>query len=184
MASPASPSGPVSAPATQPEVSPCVILPTAVPDTWLTQIRDAVKADRPSVIWALLGSSVLAALIGAGSSISTAYVTMKASGELEIKKSQLEQSRVEDKATVDSYNGLDKSLNDLRQEFDGVVTLAQIAQSKQGKNGKLPTINLNSQFEHLGVDVGAVLAFKEDPHIDQRVWNKIDKPINQSGVAA
>jgi len=158
-------------------------LPHDIPEHWLSQIREAVKADHPSTLWNLLGSAVLAALIGAGSAIGTAYVTIKASEDLEVKKSQLELSRSETSATLRSYNSLDKSLSELREKYDGIASLIRIAGADNQLAKPKNASNVRSQISKLGEKLGEVIQLKSDSHIDPRVWIEVNKPIQELTVA-
>jgi hypothetical protein len=158
-------------------------LPESIPERWLAQIRDAVKADQPSVVWTLLGSSVLGAVIAAGSSFGTSYINSRASVELEIKKSQLEEARIANKAKFDSYKMLDQNLNDLLSAFSGLTTLMEIARKNNQLGQKDVTASFRSQINGLGVKEGILIDMKSDPNIEPDLWTEIDKPITSITTA-
>jgi hypothetical protein len=96
-------------------------LPLSMPEAWIEQVRTAVKADQHSLVIQLLANSVLAAVIAAGSSLCAAWMTIKASGNLEIAKSQILVQRTEDDAVRASYDQLGANLGKLRQQFSGTA---------------------------------------------------------------
>ncbi len=183
MSTPSPIGEPAAPPANNAVGEPQTLISDSIPPRWLEQIREAVKADRPSLVWALLGSSVLAALIGAGASMGATYLTIKASGDLEIKKVQLAARQSEINATLASYDQLDSKLGQLLEQFRGVATLVQIERSNHAPAKRNRAADFRSKFEQLGVAEGAILALKTDSHLDPKVWDKVDKSLTEIASA-
>ncbi len=158
-------------------VSP-VSLPSNIPATWLDEIKDAVKSDRPSMVGMLLGSSLVSALIAAGTAFGTAYFTIKANGDLEMKKADLATRQAELKDTLSAYDQLDQRLSQLLMQLKGVAQLIQISQSYHTTPG-----NLKAELQGLGVSEGTILAMKADSHISPRAWQAVDKPLGELASA-
>lgn len=161
-------------------VSPTIVvaLPPTIPPSWISDIRSAISSDRPSAILTVLGSAVLAAVIGAGSSILTAWVTARASEDLEIRKSQLELSRSDITESLRSYDALEKRLEELREDFTGVATLVRIAGPNSVKSQK-DGARMRSEISGVGTKMGEVLALRSDFHIDQDTWAQLNKVLNE-----
>jgi hypothetical protein len=149
-------------------------LPDSIPERWLTQIRTGMKADRPSMLWALLGSSVLGAVIAAGTSIGTAYFTIKASYNLEVEKSRLEQERLTNKIAFESARKLTANLNDVLQSFDAFAAYLDIAQKENKLKDLEVQANLDRQAKQIGAKVYELGGMKSDPSLNQVPWESID----------
>ncbi len=149
------------------------VLPDSIPDGWVTQIREAVKSDRPSVVWSLMGSSVLGAVIAAGSAFGTAYINSRANIQSEVER----ESRAAAKEKLTSYVALDQNLNDFRDSYNGLITLVKSYQSKQQLKDKDTIAFVRTQLNNLGVKERVLIDVKRDVNIDQGVIEAIDKPI-------
>lgn len=154
-----------------------VSLPNNIPPPWLLEIRTAVKADSASPLWTLLGSAVLAALIAAGSSILTAWVTIRANENLEVRKTQLEISRAEISESLRSHDTLDRRLSELQESYAGVASLIHIA-GPALKNRKDAT-RIRSEISKVGEKEGEIIALRTDFHIDQDTWTIVNKAVNE-----
>lgn len=177
--SPAAPPPPPKVVSPSPGASPApVVLPAAIPPAWLTQIKDAAKTDHTSVILA-----IAVALIAAATTIFTTYAGIKASGDLEIKKAHLADCQADNKVTLASYDELESNLSQLRQQFDGLETLVQIARSENALRNPKDVTNIRTGIEKLGEKLGAVLALKSDVHLDAKLWDQVDKSLDELGAA-
>jgi hypothetical protein len=155
-----------------------LLLPDSIPERWLCQIRESVTADRPNLLWSILGNSAVAALIAAAASISATFITIKGQGDVEIKKAQIAFKEEETKAARSAYNHLDQNLRVLLQGFDGVATLIDIDRKNHQLNSS-SSRGFNAEFARLGILEGGIIEMKTDPHIDPKVWEQVDKPLNE-----
>ena len=75
-------------------------LPSEIPPSWLAAIKDAVKP----VLWpSLLGSAVLAALIGLASSYITARMTISGQLRVESEKARFQFQQERAKQQIQAY---------------------------------------------------------------------------------
>src|SRR5271170_1730355 len=155
-----------------------VVLPSSIPVAWLSEITDAVEADRPSMLITLLGSSLLSAVIAAGTAFGTAYFTIKANGDLEIRKAELAARQDELKESMTAYDRLDEKLSQLLIQLKGVSQLIQITQVRHR-----PSANIRSELQSLGVSEGTILALKTDSHFPAQIWQTIDPPLGELALA-
>lgn len=177
--SPAVPPPPPKVVSPSPGASPApVILPAAIPPAWISQIKDAIKTDRRAITLA-----IIVAAIAAATSIATTFVGINASGNLEIKKTRLADCQADNKVALASYDSLESNLSQLRQQFDGLETLVQIARGENALRKPKDAANIRSGIEKLGEKLGAILALKSDVHLDPNVWADVDKPLNELGAA-
>lgn len=165
-------------------ISPPVILPADIPSGWLDKIKEAVKADRPSLFWTLLGSSVLAALIASGFSLGATFLTIQSAGNLEIMKIQLAARQAQTDAAVASYDQLDARLSQLLQKFQGVATLVEIARSNHALKNRKDAVSIKSQLGQLGVAEETIIVLQTDARIDPGLWVEIQTPLQKMAAAA
>jgi len=113
----------------------------------------------------------------------TAYVTIRASGDLELRKLQWTDQQAERKATFASYASLDSKLSDLSQKLAGVDTLINIA--REGHDLQKPGVsaNLRAQLQQVGISEGTIVDLKTDPRIDSETWDKVDRLLNAVATA-
>lgn len=155
-----------------------VVLPDSIPQTWVTQIKAATKTDRTAIILA-----IVVALISGAVAVLTTYWGIRASGDLEIKKAHLADCQADNKVTLASYDLLESNVSQLRQQFDGLETLVQIAQSENALRNPKDAANIRTGIEKLGEKLGAVLALKSDVHLNAKVWDQVDKSLDELGTA-
>jgi hypothetical protein len=149
-----------------------VVLPSSIPAAWLREIKDAVKANQPSMLMTLLGSSLLSAVIAAGTAFGTAYFTIKANGDLEIRKAELAARQDALKESLSAYDRLDEKFSQLLIQLKGVSQLIQITQAHHR-----PSANIRNELQSLGVSEGTILALKADSHFPAQIWQVVDPPL-------
>ena len=95
-------------------------LPATLPQSWLEQIKTAVKEGRGKVIlMTILGSSVISALVSFGGD----YL-------LETRKAKLEVAKKAHAEKVDAYANLGKQVEEFYSDLDSAVMTFEYAVSK------------------------------------------------------
>ncbi len=126
----------------------------------------------------LLGSSLLSAVIAAGTAFGTAYFTIKANGDLEIRKAELAARQDELKESMTAYDRLDEKTQPTPYSIEGVSQLIQITQAHHR-----PSANIRSELQSLGVSEGTILALKADSHFPAQIWQVVDPPLGELAYA-
>jgi hypothetical protein len=100
-------------------------LPSEIPPSWLAAIKDAVKP----VLWpSLLGSAVLAALIGLASSYITARMTISGQLRVESEKARFQFQQERAKQQIQAYQVLGNKLKDLGDAYLSYLIFVAAAQ--------------------------------------------------------
>ena len=178
------PSGPPQAgtaqsPAGPPQVIPGPSAPLPIPDPWLDQIRDTVKnavkdGSSPKLWVTLLGSSVLAALIGAGSSYLTVRTTGLENIDLELKKAQIQQTTERAKAIQTAYDKLRGDIDRLSDQLEGTRILIDAAGSHASADDKA---KISAELRRIGQDASTLLESNTNRLIDPAVSGAVNKAL-------
>ena len=107
--------------ATSSAVQPSCAFPNTVPQSWLDKIKDACKSERPSWLAIVLGSSLVASVIGGFLSYYTASKVERVRSQHEL---QLDSAR----ARVKVYRELSNNLGNLTADLNGFVASVKLAQ--------------------------------------------------------
>jgi hypothetical protein len=138
------PSTPTPAAGSGGTLPPPVVLPPTMPDGWLVQFEKRVPKFWPT----LLGSAVLAALIGWASAYFTARMTISANLKLEQTKVDLQNAQERLQARTTAYVELAAALDDLHSSFLSYVNLVQYA-SQHGMDKK-DAASLSADLANVG----------------------------------
>jgi len=99
-------------------------LPDEMPDAWARRIEGIVNAGTSPRLWVvLLGSSLLAAVIGCFSSILTTNLAGRQGQDLEITKARIQKKAENVKAETDAYEKLRVNLQELSDRLGAAGTL-------------------------------------------------------------
>jgi hypothetical protein len=132
-------------------------LPSRMPDAWVQQLAETKRMDWPTI----LGSAVLAALIGWASSYFTAKMTIEANVQLEQSKINLQLAQEHARALSAAYTSLAGTLTDLHTAFASYLVFAQAASShglsKEDRNA------LSSQGNEVGKAEAKVVRATSNP---------------------
>lgn len=123
-------------------------LPSDIPPTWLAAIKDTIK---PNLWPSLLGSAVLAALIGLASSYITARMTISGQLRVESEKTKFQFLQERAKEQVKAYQVLGIKLNDLRDAYLSYLIFVAAAQEHgmeaEDRKNLLPQANAVGKLE-------------------------------------
>jgi DNA-binding helix-hairpin-helix protein with protein kinase domain len=162
----AAPSGPV--PPTPPLGVP-VLLPD-IPEAWLDKIKNATK---PGLVATVLGSGVLAALIGLASGALAAHYTNQGNERLEAYKEQLQARKEQSQRRRAAYTELSKDLDSLATSLDAYLRIIQI--TSRTPADKQASATLQSQKSSVGLAQRGLLIAKKDPALsDSQLTAQID----------
>jgi hypothetical protein len=142
---------------------PPVALPPAMPDGWLIQFEKHMPRFWPT----LLGSAVLAALIGWASAYFTARMTISANVQLEQVKAELQTAQERLHARTTAYVELAAALDDLHAAFLSYVNLVQFA-TEHGMDKK-DVSSLSADLAEVGRAEAKVVKARNNRNVDQNV---------------
>jgi hypothetical protein len=128
-----------------------------IPDSWLRKIKDATN---PSLMSAVLGSSLLASFIAMGSAALTSYMTNRGNEKLEKVKLQLQAESDQVKKRIQAYNTLARDLNSLASTLDAYLRISEIAGKAQ--SDIVSASDLQAQHAKVGLAEKEVLAAQRD----------------------
>jgi hypothetical protein len=109
----------------------------------------------------ILGSALLAALIGLGSSALTAHITNQGAERLEKYKQQLQAQNEQVKKRLTAYSGLSKNLDSLVSALDTYLRMVQIGARTPGDARAAAA--LRGQQYAVGLSQKGLLAAEKDP---------------------
>jgi hypothetical protein len=150
-------------------------LSAEIPAAWLSAIRDAV---RPGQLATLLGSAVLAALIGGVSSYVTAEKTISGQLRLEIQKTKFQVDQERAKEQIKAYQVLSNKLFDLRDAYLAYLIFVAAAQ-QHGMNAD-DRKSLLSQANTVGQLEREVITARRDFNIgDVELLKRVDGCVSE-----
>jgi hypothetical protein len=141
--------------------APLMEFPRRLPDEWVKQLANAAPPIWPT----LLGSAVLAALIGWASSYFTAQMTISANLDLERTKAKLQLAQEQARTRGTAYANLAASLNDLHNAYASYVVLVGVS---NGTDAKEKTA-LSAQLALVGLAERKVGIANRGPNMDSTV---------------
>jgi hypothetical protein len=143
-----------------PQVQPGWSLPETMPESWLNQIKKAVKAEAPKVWVVLFGSSLLAALVGSGFSYRITEKNISATKELEATKTRLALRKELVQTRVAAYGKLATALRTLEARLSTVDALIQL--TKNYRHTEATTSQIRGTIKSVGLAERDVIAAKDD----------------------
>jgi hypothetical protein len=150
-----------------------------IPDSWLRKIKEASK---PDLVSAILGSSLLAAVIAMGSAALTSYMTNRGAEKLEKVKLQLQAESDQVKKRVQAYNALARNLESLASALDAYLRMSEIA--AKAPSGVVSASDLLAQRDRVGLAEKEVLAAEKDiAHYDSALPSDVDACFEKLSLA-
>src|SRR3954447_49915 len=104
-------------------------LPDAMPQPWVEQIKKVVKGESPRLWVVLLGSSLVATIIGSPFSYSITERNISATKDLEATKTRLGLRKELVQSRVAAYGKLASALSTLEARLNTVNALSQLARA-------------------------------------------------------
>src|SRR5205807_4520327 len=128
-----------------------------IPESWLHKIKEATK---PDLLSAILGNSILAALIAMGSAALTAHMSNTGAGRQEKFKLQLKAESDQVKKRVQAYNALARDLDSLASVLHAYLRMSEIASKVPGD--AVSAEDLLAQRNKVGLAEKEVLGAEKD----------------------
>lgn len=154
-------------------------LPREIPESWLCRIKEAAK---PNLLTTFLGSSLIAALIGMGSSALTAYLSDRSAEKLERVKIQLQAQGEQLKNRIQAYNKLAHNLNSLASDLDAYLRMIDIA--AKSSHATFSPADLDTQRKKVGQSEKEVLAVQQEVgQFDSVLSSEIDSCLQNLNPA-
>jgi len=143
-----------------------ILLPPGLPPSWLEQIRKAVLPSTSiTLVSTLLGSSVIAALVGLGVN----YLSEARKANVELAKTQAFERR-------ESLRTLSNHLLALNRELDNLIATSQLL-PRHGSNSKLSGYAKKS-FDHSGEQMELISGDLKDPRISEDIEKEVKKILD------
>jgi len=144
-------------------------LPPQLPAPWLDQIKEASKAGAKTSAWALIaGSSVLAALIGAGAN----FLLESRRASVELEKARVAQVR-------QTLKSLSADIGKIDQALDLLVATGKVA-LQDPTNKKLSFYTAKS-IGQVGDLMGELFSHAQDTAIDQDLRRELNDILDELG---
>lgn len=103
-------------------------LPDKIPETWLAQLREVVKQDaRKALVWTILGSSVVAAVVTAGANLYLESVKAGNAAEIEKYKACLDSKKEDLKESRVLYSTLSEHFRTFEGDFEDCIATCEAA---------------------------------------------------------
>lgn len=150
-------------------------LPTNLPADWLTEIKQVVKAESgPKLTALILGSSVLAAVIGIGANYLSARVTGAETRKSDMAKDQRQQDSELRKKKEQAYDQLESSLNELGDRLDGTRILVKVRNRSSDSSA---TGRISQELKRVGLAALSVRTSKENNLISSDLADQADQTL-------
>lgn len=160
-------------PSHESDIRSAIELPGVMPAEWVEQIKKAMPSFWPT----LLGSSVLAALIGWASSYFTAQMTINANSELEKTKIKLQLAEEQARTRSSAYAELASDLDGLHQALSSYLILVQVVYEGPAKSAsKSDVATLSDRLSEVGKAEARVIKVESNLNLNP---NTLKSDIDQ-----
>lgn len=150
-----------------------------IPESWLAKIKEATK---PDLVSAVLGSSLLAAIIAMASATLTSYMTNRGAEKLEQTKLELQSKSDQVKKRIRAYSILAQNLDSLASALDAYLRMSQIA--AKAPRDAVSSLSLSAQHNKVGLAEKEVLAAEKDVSgYDKALPSEVDACLAKLSLA-
>jgi len=148
-------------------------LPARMPEQWVRQVKNATSAQKSAWLPIVAGSSVIAAIIGAGASIFTAQITGRENRDLEITKAQMLRDSDAVKQRNEAYEQLGRNLDGLADGLAGTrILVASLGPNRSGRG--IPQ-RISTELKRIGQAALSVRESEASPLVAKAIVDQIDR---------